>query len=200
MKEMQAESSLARKRSDRLAIRSHGRTEQGAAVMRTLSVKRKHRDGSTSSLRLGKPVDGAKPFEVYGFAGSIGSLVAFAVYIFWAYVPETWLHSVGITYYPSRYWAVAIPTYLMMTVLFILALYTSLNFISTPLPQSLYALFDDHTRPSQKLAPSSPVDDGECPTIHPYSDIPIIEVNAVLLGPAFEQGLHRSSAREVSGL
>jgi hypothetical protein len=45
--------------------------------MKNLSVKRKHKDGTAISLRLAKPVDGAKPFEVYGFAGSIGSLVAF---------------------------------------------------------------------------------------------------------------------------
>lgn len=45
--------------------------------MRTLSVKRRNKDGPAISLRLDTPVDGAKPFEVYGFAGSIGSLVAF---------------------------------------------------------------------------------------------------------------------------
>jgi phosphatidylinositol glycan class P protein len=24
------------------------------------------------------------------------------VFIIWAYLPESWLHAVGITYYPSR--------------------------------------------------------------------------------------------------
>lgn len=62
--------------SVQLLIR-RGEPKPGAAVMRTLSVKRKHKDGASVSLHAGKPVDGAKPFEVYGFAGSIGSVVAF---------------------------------------------------------------------------------------------------------------------------
>jgi phosphatidylinositol glycan class P protein len=173
-------------------------TKQGGAVMRTLSIKRRHKNGAANSLRVAKPIDGAKPFEVYGFAGSIGSLLAFAVYIFWAYLPESWRHALGITYYPSRYWAVAIPSYLMVMVLFVLVLYMSLNFICTPLPDSLYALCDDHTRPSRILSTSS--DGKEFPSIRPYSDIPIIEVNTLLLGPAFEQRLQKTYTRDVRGL
>ncbi|KAF8407438.1 hypothetical protein HHK36_006571 [Tetracentron sinense] len=44
---------------------------------------------------------GPKPSEVYGFVGSISTVVTTGIFLVWAYVPEPWLHSVGITYYPS---------------------------------------------------------------------------------------------------
>ncbi|KAF8370118.1 hypothetical protein HHK36_031847 [Tetracentron sinense] len=47
---------------------------------------------------------GPKPSEVYGFVGSISTVVTTGIFLVWAYVPEPWLHSVGITYYPSRSW------------------------------------------------------------------------------------------------
>jgi hypothetical protein len=40
---------------------------------------------------------------VYGFVGSITTVIATAVYLAWAYTPEPVLRSVGITYYPSKY-------------------------------------------------------------------------------------------------
>ncbi|KAI3956480.1 hypothetical protein MKX01_016893 [Papaver californicum] len=45
---------------------------------------------------------GTKPSEVYGFVGSISTIMTTVIYLIWAYTPEPWLHSVGITYYPSR--------------------------------------------------------------------------------------------------
>jgi phosphatidylinositol glycan class P protein len=45
---------------------------------------------------------GPKPSEVYGFVGSITTVIATAVYLAWAYTPEPWLHSLGITYYPIK--------------------------------------------------------------------------------------------------
>ncbi|KAL5204788.1 hypothetical protein ABZP36_009659 [Zizania latifolia] len=46
----------------------------------------------------GKPIS-----EAYGFVGSITTIIAMAIYLIWAYTPERCLHSVSITYYPSRY-------------------------------------------------------------------------------------------------
>jgi phosphatidylinositol glycan class P protein len=40
---------------------------------------------------------------VYGFVGSITTVIATAVYLAWAYTPEPVLRSLGITYYPSKY-------------------------------------------------------------------------------------------------
>ncbi|XP_022759159.1 phosphatidylinositol N-acetylglucosaminyltransferase subunit P isoform X2 [Durio zibethinus] len=84
---------------------------------------------------------GPKPSEVYGFVGSITTVVATAIFLIWAYIPEHWLHSVGIFYYPSRYWAVAVPTYAMVIIILAIGFYVGLNFMSTPPPTSLTAMF-----------------------------------------------------------
>jgi hypothetical protein len=39
---------------------------------------------------------GVKPTEV----GAISTLVGFAVFLLWAYLPEPWLHTMGVIYYP----------------------------------------------------------------------------------------------------
>ncbi|CAM9311795.1 unnamed protein product [Choristocarpus tenellus] len=74
---------------------------------------------------------GGEIVEVYGFAGWITTLVAYAFYLVWAYVPESTLHTLGITYYPSKYWAIAIPSATFVTVTLVVLLYIAANFMST---------------------------------------------------------------------
>lgn len=119
---------------------------------RTLSLSRQRRANYTS---FPDPVDnktsgfglsgdhGPKPSEVYGFVGSISTIVASVIFFIWAYVPQSWLHSIGITYYPSRYWALAVPTYVMVSIVLMLGFYIGLNFISTPSPASIYTVFGE---------------------------------------------------------
>ena len=38
------------------------------------------------------------------------------LFLLWAYLPESVLHAHGITYYPSKYWAVALPAWACVTV------------------------------------------------------------------------------------
>lgn len=97
---------------------------------------------SSSTLRASQ-VHGPKPSEVYGFVGSISTVVATVIFLIWAYVPDKLLESIGIHYYPSRYWVLAMPTYLMVTLLLGLAFYVGLNFIATPHPTSLSTLFGE---------------------------------------------------------
>ncbi|KAJ1255145.1 hypothetical protein BS78_K284600 [Paspalum vaginatum] len=77
---------------------------------------------------------GPKPSEVYGFVGSITTVIATAVYLAWAYTPEPVLRSLGITYYPSKYWALAVPSFVIVAVALSMAIYMGLNFVAT-LPQ-----------------------------------------------------------------
>ena len=41
--------------------------------------------------------------EVYGFVLFLFTFVSYAIYIVWAFLPEDTLHSIGFTYYPSKY-------------------------------------------------------------------------------------------------
>ncbi|EXB70707.1 hypothetical protein L484_023893 [Morus notabilis] len=151
---------------------------------RILSLSKKRRasvsfqdpDEKLSGFRLPEE-HGPKTSEVYGFVGSITTIVATAIFLIWAYVPESWLHSVGIFYYPSRYWALAVPTYAMVTVVLALGFYIGLNFMFTPPPTSLNSLFDEFSR---EPATSKPSMEGDDQPIEPISDIGIDRINHLM--------------------
>ncbi|XP_048447746.1 phosphatidylinositol N-acetylglucosaminyltransferase subunit P isoform X1 [Pyrus x bretschneideri] len=152
---------------------------------RILSVSKKRR----ATVSFVDPDDkasgfhGPKPSEVYGFVGSITTVVATVIFLVWAYVPESWLLSIGIFYYPSRYWALAVPAYAMMTLVLALGFYCGLNFMSTPPPSSLYTVYVMCDLPfsfadefSRDPLSSAPIGDDDQP-IEPISDISIDRVN-----------------------
>lgn len=119
---------------------------------------------------------GPKPSEVYGFVGSITTVVATGVYLIWAYVPDSWLHSVGIFYYPSRYWALAVPAYVMVSIALVWLFYIGLNFMSTPPPTSFNIMFDEFSK-----EPSiSTFSEEEDRPIEPISDIGINRINDLM--------------------
>ncbi|KAG9134942.1 hypothetical protein Leryth_001190 [Lithospermum erythrorhizon] len=120
---------------------------------------------------------GPKPSEVYGFVGSITTLVTTVIFMVWAYVPEYWLHSVGIFYYPSRYWALAVPAYIMVTIVLALGFYIGLNFMSTPPPTYFNTIYDEFTRESMSNDPSTA---GDEQPIEPISDIGIDQINSFM--------------------
>ncbi|OWM83670.1 phosphatidylinositol N-acetylglucosaminyltransferase subunit P [Punica granatum] len=122
---------------------------------------------------------GPKTSEVYGFVGSITTIGATVIFLTWAYVPEHWLPAIGIFYYPSRYWALAIPVYVMVTVVLALGFYVGLNFMSTPPPTSINTLFDEFSR---EPSSSSLLADGDELPIEPISDIGIDEINRRMFG------------------
>ncbi|KAL2463758.1 Phosphatidylinositol N-acetylglucosaminyltransferase [Forsythia ovata] len=120
---------------------------------------------------------GPKPSEVYGFVGSITAVVATVIFIIWAYVPDCWLHSIGIYYYPSRYWALVVPTYVMVTIVLAIGLYIGLNFMATPPPTSLSTMFDEFSREQLSGIPSM---DGDEQPIEPISDIGVDQINGIM--------------------
>ncbi|KAM7268560.1 hypothetical protein ACFE04_010726 [Oxalis oulophora] len=139
----------------------------------TISKRRKGtsvfaRDQTTTTSRFGE--SGPRTSEVYGFVGSITTFAATVVFLVWAYVPDPWLHSIGIFYYPSRYWALTVIVYVAVTIVLALVFYLGLNLMSTPLPTSLNTLFDEFSR--EPLGMSSNVTGEEQP-IQPISDIAI---------------------------
>ncbi|KAF5629230.1 vacuolar sorting-associated 8 like [Fusarium sp. NRRL 52700] len=77
------------------------------------------------------PVPRAAPkvptYEYYGFVLYLFSSLTFLIYILWAYLPSPFLHALGIYYYPNRWWALAIPAFIVMTVVYIYVALAAFN-------------------------------------------------------------------------
>ncbi|KAF8688071.1 hypothetical protein HU200_042438 [Digitaria exilis] len=121
---------------------------------------------------------GPKPSEVYGFVGSITTVITTVVYLVWAYTPEPCLRSLGITYYPSKYWALAVPSFVIVAVALSMVIYIGLNFLATPPPTSFSTIFDENSR--QRIVFSSAMEK-ERP-IEPISDISVVQTNNLMFG------------------
>ncbi|EKX54781.1 hypothetical protein GUITHDRAFT_131792 [Guillardia theta CCMP2712] len=122
---------------------------------------------------------GAKAAEVYGIVGYLSSLFSFALWIIWAYTPDWVLRSMGITYYPDRYWAVALPTWFIFLVIYIVIVYNAWNIINTNRFESYYTIRDTIEVPKT-------TNEKEIQSFHttqsiaPADDIPISQINRIL--------------------
>ncbi|KAI0170635.1 PIG-P-domain-containing protein [Pestalotiopsis sp. NC0098] len=95
-----------------------------------------------------EPVPRASPkvptYEYYGFVLYLFSSLAFLIYLLWAYLPSPFLHALGIFYYPNRWWALAVPAFLVMLIVYIyvaLACYNT-EYLTLPLA-SLETVVDE---------------------------------------------------------
>ncbi|XP_039821788.1 phosphatidylinositol N-acetylglucosaminyltransferase subunit P-like isoform X5 [Panicum virgatum] len=142
--------------------------------------RRPHRDWDQSSRSpsFAARDHGPKPSEVYGFVGSITTVIATAAYLAWAYTPEPVLRSLGITYYPSKYWALAVPSFVIVAVALSMAIYMGLNFVATPPLTSFSTIFDENSRERMTFSPAM---EEEMP-IEPISDISIDQINDLMFG------------------
>lgn len=108
------------------------------------------------------------PRSVYGYALYIGSNLLFFLYLVWAIVPDQILHSIGLTYWPSKYWAVAIPIWALTALAtFAFLIYPAINLLMTPDVDDVRTVTDKYAQPRKETAP------GGIPVV---SDIPITEV------------------------
>jgi phosphatidylinositol glycan class P protein len=58
-------------------------------------------------------------YEYYGFVLYLFSSLSFLIYLLWSYLPSPFLHALGIYYYPNRWWSLAIPSFLVMLLVYI---------------------------------------------------------------------------------
>lgn len=61
-------------------------------------------------------------------------------YATWAFVPDSILHPLGISYYPDRYWTYAAPLYIFLAWVFSIIVYFAYNFINTAPIDSYYII------------------------------------------------------------
>ncbi|KAJ2521356.1 hypothetical protein H4217_001453 [Coemansia sp. RSA 1939] len=118
-------------------------------------------------------------FEYYGFVVYMVSMVAFVVYLAWAYLPDSALEAIGISYYPDRYWALALPAWWLTAVGFILLFNIAMNMYNTPPLSSLDNITDQHSNVAD-IADADGFLCDEVGGIPPISDLPITLANRCL--------------------
>nr|XP_023013015.1 phosphatidylinositol N-acetylglucosaminyltransferase subunit P [Leptinotarsa decemlineata] len=80
---------------------------------------------------------------VYGFVMYLSFRIFFIIYVIWAVIPEEWFVSIGITFLPQRYWAVAVPVYfLTVLTIFAFVIYPGFGLYMTPNVDDLRTITD----------------------------------------------------------
>jgi phosphatidylinositol glycan class P protein len=83
--------------------------------------------------------------ELYGFFSWNLSAIAFILYMIWAFVPDDVLRMFGIHFIPNKYYAIAFPLWIAVTMFTVLELYVCICMMATPSLESYETLQDKHT-------------------------------------------------------
>jgi len=118
---------------------------------------------------------GATSVEVCGFVGWTSTAVAYVLFLLWAYIPEETLQKVGVTYYPSKYWAIALPAWACVAVVTAYLAYKSCNCLVVCSRHTLNAHTDDKAR-----RPEDMLKQHHATSIPPLMDLPIDKVSEAL--------------------
>ncbi|KAG0237619.1 hypothetical protein BGW42_000446 [Actinomortierella wolfii] len=115
-------------------------------------------------------------YEYYGFVLYLVSGITYVMYLAWAYLPKEMLDSLGITYYPSKYWALALPIWLFVLVIYLYIVFFAVNLYNTASFDSFHTITDEHANPLETTSSAALTDD----FVPDLMDIPIGLVNAAL--------------------
>ncbi|KAJ1674919.1 hypothetical protein EV182_002298 [Spiromyces aspiralis] len=119
-------------------------------------------------------------YEYGGFVLYLVSFVALGLFFAWAYLPDSVLHYVGITYYPDRYWALVVPAWTFTLIVFVYVFYQAFILYQTPQLDSHMLFTDEHyigEDPLQAPAEFCEQRKGGIPGVR---DVPISLVNECL--------------------
>jgi phosphatidylinositol glycan class P protein len=116
---------------------------------------------------------------VYGFALYFGTILLFGVFYAWALIPDSVLNAIGITYYPQKYWSVALFVYILVGFVFFLFVYNFMNLMKMPPLNSVNTVEDEHTHYQSTDEEVCP-DDIRAGSLPKLRDIPLSKVCEML--------------------
>lgn len=88
--------------------------------------------------------------EVYGFVLWISTFVLAMLYLAWALLPDATLHALGVSYYPSRWWALALPAWSTVALVSVPPVYLAWNMFNTLPLDHLNTISDGWTHKQQQ--------------------------------------------------
>lgn len=83
---------------------------------------------------------------LYGFVAWIATHISYVLFLLWAYIPEETLHHFGVTYYPSKHWALALPSFALVTFTAIPLFYWTYTMMELPPLESLSTIVDEYSK------------------------------------------------------
>ena len=112
--------------------------------------------------------------EVYGFIFWLASFAWLGLWMLWAFCPDEFIReSIGVSYFPSKWWAVALPTYSLVAIFSSSVFYFGLTLMMTKPLDSKFLVSDEST----EVTPFVSGDDHDIPSAH---DIPLRLVNRLM--------------------
>lgn len=112
--------------------------------------------------------------EVYGFIFWLASFAWLGLWILWAFCPDEFIReSIGITYFPSKWWAVGLPTYVIVVVFMSSFAYFGLTLATTKPLDSKFLISDEST----VVTAYATGDDHDIPSAY---DLPLRLVNHLM--------------------
>ena len=142
--------------------------------------------------------------EIRGFVIWIFTIVSYFVFILWTLLPRDSLIYMGVSYYPSkyvfffflffyfgvrcdaidtfplyRYWALALPSYIIITGILVIIAYAGANLSITPSLDSMSTFTDEYARKPRDRSQRTNLEmQGQVPEV---SDLPLRVVNRLFL-------------------
>ena len=86
--------------------------------------------------------------SILSFVAWAASIFVYLCFVAWALLPAKTLHYIGVTYYPSRYYAIALPAYVLVVYLLLGVAYIGFNMVNTLDPEDMATIKDLSPSPS----------------------------------------------------
>ncbi|KAI8901675.1 PIG-P [Globomyces pollinis-pini] len=112
--------------------------------------------------------------EFYGFVLYLTTFLVSILYLCWSFLSDSVLHSIGITYYPSRTWAIVVPFFIVSLIPFTILVFTANNLMKTPSLNQIEVLTDQHARMMSLNSIAKILDPSSIPDLE---DVPLNVVN-----------------------